>query len=419
MDHDDPRFALIRAAIDASGLPFNPAIFDGARGGVPEPEPEPEPDSGFAPAPFSIPVSIPASGPAPIPVSGPASVPAIAPQEGAQQGEGDQSDHDDSHDHSNTDHNDSYSNTPNGDDLDPCNHDHAHHHAHNVGDEAADINARPDQGANRPTDTSADATADTTADTAAHSTDTAADPDPDPDLTSGSDFNPDHYDWVPVRKVQRADGWSLEKQKRFIETLADTGSVTMAARAAGMSRVSAYKLRRTPGEENFAAAWEVAVDQATKALHDIALDRAMNGVDDPVLDSKGNCVYVRTRYNDRLLMFLLSSHAPQRYRRGLRDAVQHPRRDATALPPMVEAMHMLEPPAPPEPHKLMAPGELAAAIQCADMFNGELPIWDRDRGLLEIERGEAERLKNVLEDYDGQDDPEINRAGFSPRPFDI
>ena len=49
-------------------------------------------------------------------------------------------------------------------------------------------------------------------------------------------YDPADYRWVPVRRVPRRDGWTEEKQRRFIETLADTGLVNVAARAVGMSR---------------------------------------------------------------------------------------------------------------------------------------------------------------------------------------
>ena len=58
-------------------------------------------------------------------------------------------------------------------------------------------------------------------------------------------YDPAAYRWVPVRRIPRTDGWTEEKQRRFIETLADTGLVNVAAKAVGMSRESAYRLRRS------------------------------------------------------------------------------------------------------------------------------------------------------------------------------
>ena len=42
----------------------------------------------------------------------------------------------------------------------------------------------------------------------------------------------------------RFDGWTPARQLRFLEFLARTRSVTRAAAAAGMSRESAYRLRK-------------------------------------------------------------------------------------------------------------------------------------------------------------------------------
>ena len=39
-------------------------------------------------------------------------------------------------------------------------------------------------------------------------------------------FDPAEFKWVPVRRKPRLDGWSPERQRLFIEVLADTGCVT-------------------------------------------------------------------------------------------------------------------------------------------------------------------------------------------------
>ena len=52
-------------------------------------------------------------------------------------------------------------------------------------------------------------------------------------------YDPQEYRWVPVRRRPRHDGWTEEKQRRFIEALADTGLVSHAAKSVGMSRESA------------------------------------------------------------------------------------------------------------------------------------------------------------------------------------
>src|SRR5260221_146924 len=57
----------------------------------------------------------------------------------------------------------------------------------------------------------------------------------------------------------RRDGWTAERQLRFLAALSKTRSVTWAARAVGMSRESAYRLRGRPNAELFAALWDRAL----------------------------------------------------------------------------------------------------------------------------------------------------------------
>lgn len=62
--------------------------------------------------------------------------------------------------------------------------------------------------------------------------------------------------FMPVPARARRDGWTPERQRVFIAALARTGCVGRAAAAAGMSRESAYRLRRREGAARFAAAWD-------------------------------------------------------------------------------------------------------------------------------------------------------------------
>jgi hypothetical protein len=64
---------------------------------------------------------------------------------------------------------------------------------------------------------------------------------------------------LPAEVNSRHDGWTVPKQGHFIGFLAETGSVSEAAKRVGMSRNAAYRLRARPGAEGFAAAWDVAV----------------------------------------------------------------------------------------------------------------------------------------------------------------
>jgi hypothetical protein len=65
--------------------------------------------------------------------------------------------------------------------------------------------------------------------------------------------------FLPVPLRARADGWTPDRQARFIGMLAQTGTVAEAARHVGMARESAHRLRRKPGAESFAHAWDAII----------------------------------------------------------------------------------------------------------------------------------------------------------------
>lgn len=94
-----------------------------------------------------------------------------------------------------------------------------------------------------------------------------------PDL-SGTifDFTP-----VPLERA-RANGWTPLAQRRFIHALSVMGSVGAAARAVGMGRVSAYRLKERAGAESFSAAWDRAIGEGRSRQYGYAMERAINGV---------------------------------------------------------------------------------------------------------------------------------------------
>ena len=65
--------------------------------------------------------------------------------------------------------------------------------------------------------------------------------------------------FAPVPAKRRAGGWTPVRQAEFIGMLAETGSVSAAAEFVGMARETAYRLRRKPGAEQFALAWDIAM----------------------------------------------------------------------------------------------------------------------------------------------------------------
>ena len=85
--------------------------------------------------------------------------------------------------------------------------------------------------------------------------------------------------FVPVAQQRsRADGWTAETQANFIRALEAMGSVGRAAKAVGMGRRSAYRLRERPDATSFAVAWDRALSMGRVRQFDYAMDRALNGI---------------------------------------------------------------------------------------------------------------------------------------------
>ena len=92
--------------------------------------------------------------------------------------------------------------------------------------------------------------------------------------------------FTPVPLRFRADGWTPLRQAAFLGALAETWSVAAAARAAGMSRESAYRLREKPGAESFAAAWDAILAQrpeSWKSTNELLWHRLFYGTLKPVM----------------------------------------------------------------------------------------------------------------------------------------
>lgn len=122
--------------------------------------------------------------------------------------------------------------------------------------------------------------------------------------------------FTPVPRIKdRSNGWKPEVQQRFIEALAETGSVAAACKRLGRANVGAYLLRRHPEAASFRAAWDAALELGVRRIEDEAMDRALYGVEEVVIQN-GETVLKRRRYNERLVMFMLRNRAPERFSDG-------------------------------------------------------------------------------------------------------
>jgi len=82
------------------------------------------------------------------------------------------------------------------------------------------------------------------------------------------------FDPVPVRS--RA-GWTPQRQREFVEALADTGIVRAAAARVGMTEQSVNWLRRRADARAFDLACETAFRIGARRIHSIAYERAIEG----------------------------------------------------------------------------------------------------------------------------------------------
>lgn len=104
---------------------------------------------------------------------------------------------------------------------------------------------------------------------------------------------------------ERQDGWTPERQARFLRELGATHCVSTAARAAGMSRQSAYKLRNRLRGEPFDIAWQAAFRRQYDALAEAVVERAIHGVEVPHF-YKGELIHTSRRYDERAAVTLLA-----------------------------------------------------------------------------------------------------------------
>jgi hypothetical protein len=78
-------------------------------------------------------------------------------------------------------------------------------------------------------------------------------------------------------------GWTMAKRERFLDTLAATAHVRMAAAAAGINRTNAYRLRRR--DPVFAELWLQALELGYQRLEDELLSLALGNDADAVPDA--------------------------------------------------------------------------------------------------------------------------------------
>ena len=148
--------------------------------------------------------------------------------------------------------------------------------------------------------------------------------------------------FTPVpRKNTVSHGWTVAKQRGFIEALAVTGSVRMATEAVGMSHCGVYKLRNAPGAASFVKAWDAAVCLGAARIRDVLFDHAIHGIPETIVTGKDTRIE-RRRFNHRTMIWALQHHMPDQYPGGSTLAKRDGRSDALSPDAIAEARATIE-----------------------------------------------------------------------------
>lgn len=118
----------------------------------------------------------------------------------------------------------------------------------------------------------------------------------------------DDYEPVKLSRM-RPGGWTAERQRKFLVTLAETGSVSEASIMSGVSARSAYRLRQRPHATAFADAWDHALKLASLRLVTLAFERATTGTVREIW-REGRLVGTTRAPSEKLLMFLIRHLMP-------------------------------------------------------------------------------------------------------------
>ena len=110
----------------------------------------------------------------------------------------------------------------------------------------------------------------------------------------------------------KRDGFTPAKKAKAVEALAKYGSVTDAARVAGVSDTTFY--RHLNKDSDFARLCELAREQAAKPLETLAWQRATEGAPETVIRN-GEVVQIKVKPSDSLMRLLLQASNPKKYGR--------------------------------------------------------------------------------------------------------
>lgn len=119
----------------------------------------------------------------------------------------------------------------------------------------------------------------------------------------------------PRMQAASRRNWTKEKEKSFLEVLAETCNVTRACEAVNIGTPSAYRRRKRNAA--FRSAWNEAISSAYQRLELVLIERTLNGTEKIMTRHDGSEDRMR-EYPNNLGMALLKMH------RSSAESVQRP-----------------------------------------------------------------------------------------------
>lgn len=108
---------------------------------------------------------------------------------------------------------------------------------------------------------------------------------------------------TPAR-TPRHDGWTPDRQRQFLERIANGATVERACGAVGLAVSSAYAFRQRAAGQGFALGWKAATLLSRDRGADELMTRAMDGITDTVTRADGS-IWSRHRHDNRTALALL------------------------------------------------------------------------------------------------------------------
>jgi hypothetical protein len=109
----------------------------------------------------------------------------------------------------------------------------------------------------------------------------------------------------PPARTQRHDGWTPDRQRVFLDAVAEGFSTERACQITGLSPSSAYAFKKRANGRAFALAWRAAQLLGRDRIADTMMARAIDGYTETVTRANGD-VIERHRFDNRLAMQMLT-----------------------------------------------------------------------------------------------------------------